>query len=333
MTRRDVREFVGDDAGELGIGSRLVDEAGIHEEEAAGECEGVDLFTVQDGEFHRDLYVGIGCDAVGHGLNVVLDVLVVDFARHQAVELEILERILAEFDVLFLVRFPFAHADVFDVPVNALAGLAIGDGFDDALLESGPAFDEVDFGELVVERDGHAGLAFDTFLTLGFLEAQDFAVNALARGSGCGRVGGRFFVQGRELIAKVLEFGIEIFLFLAEAFVLGFALTGEVLAERFELFVCEGEVRSLFREREVRALDQFVKRDCGGGEGRVRQHDIGERECDAALKRGAHYETASPAVLVKSTEQVAFHATLLDTLPRILCFMSAEPVAPTTTRS
>ena len=33
------------------------------------------------------------------------------------------------------------------------------------------------------------------------------------------------------------------------------------------------------------------------------------------------------------TEQGAFQATLLDTLPRTLCFMSIAPVAPTTTRS
>jgi len=34
-----------------------------------------------------------------------------------------------------------------------------------------------------------------------------------------------------------------------------------------------------------------------------------------------------------NTEQGAFQATLLETLPKTLCFMSVAPVAPTTRRS
>ena len=81
MALGDVRDFVSHDRGELGLGLRLQDEAGVEGDVASRYREGIDRRAVDDEEVEIAFVVGMFGQAAAERLDVVLDLLVVDYLQ------------------------------------------------------------------------------------------------------------------------------------------------------------------------------------------------------------------------------------------------------------
>ena len=115
VARRDVRDLVRHDAGQFGFGFGLQHQAGVHEEESAGQREGVHLFGIQHLDGEGNLGVGIPDEVLADAIDVLGDDRVVD---DLGLALHFLRQLLAESDLLLE-----------GVEVDALADIAIADFF------------------------------------------------------------------------------------------------------------------------------------------------------------------------------------------------------------
>ena len=100
-------------AGQFGFGIGLQDQAGVHEEESAGQREGVHFFGIEHLDGERNLGVGVADQVLAHAVDVFGDDRIVD---DLGLALHFLRQLLAERDLL-LER----------VEVHALADIAIAD--------------------------------------------------------------------------------------------------------------------------------------------------------------------------------------------------------------
>ncbi len=113
MARRDVSDFMRHHARHLGFVVGVEQNAGVDEEEAAGQREGVDLFRIDDLDGERNLGVGVAHQVLPDPVDVFRDDRIVD---NLGLPLDFLGHLLAQRD-FFLDR----------VEVHALADIAIAD--------------------------------------------------------------------------------------------------------------------------------------------------------------------------------------------------------------
>ena len=124
MARCHMSNLMGNDACQLGFRLRFGNQAGIHEQEAAGHGECIDLVTVQYRQTQRNLQIGM----VGNSLSQLADVssqlLILQLGGHHPGRSHLANCFFACFDVLFLSLLQHSDADVLHIPKPALASLS-----------------------------------------------------------------------------------------------------------------------------------------------------------------------------------------------------------------
>jgi hypothetical protein len=105
--------FVSHDAREFSLAFRLQDEAGVDEEEAAGQGKGVHLFRIQHFDSEGHLGIGISDEVLPDAAHIFGNNRIVDDLR---LPLDFLRQLLAKRDFLFK-----------GVEIDALADIAFAD--------------------------------------------------------------------------------------------------------------------------------------------------------------------------------------------------------------
>ena len=113
VARGHVGDFVRHHAGQFGFGLGLQDQAGVHEEEAARQREGVHFLGIQHLDGEGNLGVGVADQVLPDAVDVLGDDRVVD---DLGLALHFLRQLLAESDLLLQ-----------GVEIDALADVAIAD--------------------------------------------------------------------------------------------------------------------------------------------------------------------------------------------------------------